>query len=61
MANPLVIDGVTLESRASVVGAIEVGNRPDGTPMVVQYQAKVGGRPGPVLCVVQLLHAPRAK
>jgi predicted deacylase len=51
MTNPVVIDEVTLESGASVVGAIEVGNRPDGTPMVVQYQAKVGRSLGPVLCL----------
>ena len=51
MGNPIAIGGVPLEPGTSVDGCIEVGNRPDSTPMVVQYQAKVGTSPGPILCL----------
>jgi predicted deacylase len=51
MAEPITIAEAQLTPGTSVDGCIEFGNRPDGTPMAVQFQAKAGSRPGPTLCL----------
>lgn len=51
MRESITIDRVQLMPGTSVDGRIEVGKRPDGTSLVVQYQAKVGQNSGPVLCL----------
>jgi predicted deacylase len=51
MKNPSAIGGTALKPGSSVEGHIQVGRRPDGTAMMLHFQAVSGLKPGPTICL----------